>query len=212
MFLSVATFLWQYKKLFAIAAVILAVVGSVLYYGHTRYNAGEAKGLKVAAEAKLALAKEREAHKANIQQWEAQVAAVTAENQRITLRATQVIDRAAEEFKADLKAARADKDTRNAQIKDVIKPTDVVVVPSHFGLLYNGAVEGSRIATRTEQAKTNQEGPKGIVGASATFDATAFTEVMLANADRYTSLAIQCNKLIDIVEGIEHASDPSGVD
>ena len=196
------TFIKQYKTLFLWGVLFLFVGTSVLYYGHTRYEAGKKVGDEIAAKANLALLNEQKVHRIDVAAWKAAVEAVDAYNKSEVARKDAIIKKNKEAYDAKVKRLNKEINARPATIQSAFKPSDVVTAPSNFRLLYNGAVGSYSSDNKTESIGTN---PFVLTGEVDTFGATPFAEVMVKNVDKYNALALKCDALIDIVKEEENA-------
>lgn len=187
--------------LYILAAIVIAALwGTYEYRGH------EVKVLKAEViQLKADLKKEKGDHLADIGIWQKQVKEREKELADAKAEKQRILDENLNKFFKQKATTKARITSNETSIKANIRPDDVVVVPAEFYRLYNNAA-GASVA-RSEGSAFVPEGEPGAVGATVTLDATAFTQVVSRNAERYNELAEQCSTLQDIVEQWENAND-----
>jgi hypothetical protein len=199
MLLLVNLFKQFWPFLLALLAVA-SVLGMLYSYGSNKYKAGFAAGDKgrIACEQSFAIEQAS---------WVAQVQKQEKEYQELEKKKQEVITKYVTIYKEKLKEVAVNKKETTDEIKATIRPNDTVIVPTAFVSVYNHAVEGSRIATGDSNKKEVPNSSSGVIGKSAIFDATYFTEVVKGNVDAYNELAVRYTKLIEIVKEIEKLNE-----
>lgn len=155
---------------------------------------------------------EHKQHVADVGTWNAEVARQKASNDKLAGMYNTLVDTKNAEFQASQKLLTAQQAASQQQVASTIKPTDVIVVPNGFVVLYNSAVESSKLAINGQASSTesNQASSSGTIGTYTSFDAIAFTQAVKDNLDKYNQLALRCSKVFDIVRGT--LNDTTGLD
>jgi len=197
----VRLFLTTYWKPLAIGVLVLASWGGLAYWGHTKYVAGRAEGIKIAEVAKTALAKEKLAHEHDRTEWEATALSVKQANDAEVKRLNGIIK--AKETKISTLQANLKRkvETANVQIIKAFHPTDVIVVPHNFSLFYNAAVQHHHSATGLAGSeKGSQESGYSISPTFDTYDAVAFTQRIVGNIEKYNEEMLVCDGLKELIK------------
>lgn len=151
--------------------------------------------------------------KKEVARWEAQVKQLNEEVEASKKAKKEVVQRNFDMFKESKKKNEVKKKEVTSAVKESIKPTDVVTVPLVFVELYNDAVAGTGSPDGSGREARPPADSTRAAGQIATFDAVAFTQVMLSNVLQYNELAVRCDALIDIVnelEDVENGIDSKG--
>lgn len=207
--------LLKYWQPIALVVLGAAAIGYYNYKLHQAYNEGEKAGLAVAATWETKYKDCLSKYAADVQEWEARVQRVHDENVKEIDRRNKIIEFLNVKYsEKELELLQKQTGTRN-EIKATIKVTDVVTAPANFHRLYNDAVYRSG-SMPTFVGSGNPEGVQAssaeLIGKSVTFDAVAFSEVVIGNVDKYNELALRCNALIDIVKEIQDGATVRGVE
>jgi hypothetical protein len=184
-----------WKPIAGILAV-LAVFGSLKYWGHTKYEEGLAVGEAKYEECNKNFGIQKSLWDKQVEQQKRELVAFEKDKQSI-------IDSAASKYNQLSRKVATNKQETTNEIKATIQPTDRAIVPYGFVSVYNHAVEGSRIAQGISSQANVPDYSTGVESKVVTFDATYFTTVIKSNVDEYNSLAARCDKLIDVVTDLE---------
>lgn len=191
--------LWSFRTPIAIGVALLAGWGALKWYGHTKYEEGRKEVAVVKAELKQA----REDWSVEVLKWNKMVDNQSLELEKAKREKEEIVARNLKEFFERKKAEETNRSKREDEIKANIKPTDTIVVPSVFERLYNDTVKGSHLANGDSGNIQVPKDRPSTLGETKTFDATAFTQVIIRNLGEYNSLALRCSKLIDVVIELE---------
>lgn len=183
-------------KPFAVALVVAGLVGGVYYWRHQAYLEGYRE-----AEAKYLECQ----HNFEIEskKWHAEVEKQKKELEAAKTEKKEIVRRNFDMFKESKKKVTEIKKETTNEIKATIASDDVVTVPRAFVVVYNHAVEGSRVAEGNSGEVQVPDYSIGTKATPVTFDATYFAQTVKGNIDTYNELAARCNALIDIVEKLE---------
>lgn len=192
-FLSI---LWSLRTPIAIGLAILSLVGALKWYGHTKYEEGLKKGNDKAAiiegEFRIEAAK-----------WNKFKEAQEREVYLAGERKKEINKRNLEDLFKKQKANDDNRRNRENEIKANIKPTDTITVPAVFERVYNAAAKGPGVANGDQGDIQVSQDRSGLIDKTRTFDATAFSQVVIGNVEKYNKLSLQCSKLIDIITELE---------
>lgn len=193
----------QFKTPILITVGVLSVWGALAYWGHTKYEEGFRVGHLEAVAAKKELKERTAVFEAKVIEWNAMVQKQQKELDDAIAKKEEVTKRNLEDLFKQQKKNTTKRISREKEIKANIKLTDTVTVPSEFERVYNDAVKGSAL---TDGDKGNIQVPENrpsLIGETKTFEALAFTQVVVGNVEAYNELATQCGKLIDTVTELE---------
>lgn len=191
-------FIKNYKTIIIYGTVALMVGGGLIWVHHDGYE----KGIAKVNEVKKELAQEKAIHAHDVAAYKDAQDAVKDFNDKKVARLDAIIDRNNKDYNVKLKRMADQAAKRQASTPAAFHPTDTVVAPVNFRLLYNSAVSGY---TGFKGPEATQEDRFQLTDKVDTFGASPFTEVLTRNVDKYNALALKCDKLIDIVN--EQESD-----
>lgn len=205
--LAIWAFVKAYKSLFIYGACAVLIGTSVVYYGHTRYEAGKEIGVKIATQAKLELATEVKAHETDRVNYRAAQAVVAESNQKEVARLEAVITKNNKDFRAKYATLLKKQEVRRVQENDAYRVSDVVTFPHNFWVLYNSAIGDHPGYQASETKDAYRSGPSSKIDSVG---ASAFSKVMLRNVDKYNDLAARCDKLVDqVIDREKSDEDPN---
>jgi len=195
--------LWAFRGPIAIVLSILSILAVLWGYGHSRYNAGLEVGHQEAVAAKLELKLAKEQWQGEVKIWQQQVKEQTEALAKAKAEKEEIVKQNLQNFFKQKTIIDKNRSNREAEIKASIKPTDTITVPGVFERVYNDAVKGSNLIFGDKGDLQVPKDRPSIVGETKTFDALAFTQVVVGNAEEYNRLALRCSKLIDTVVQLE---------
>lgn len=195
--------LWAFRTPIAIGLAVVVLLGALWGYGHHRYNQGYEVGHKEAIAAKAQLQLERDKWQVEVKIWQEQVKKQQDALDAAKKEKEEIVKQNLENFFKQKTIIDKARSKREVEISKNIKPTDTIIVPSIFERVYNNTVKGSYIATGDKGNLQVSENRSSTLGETKTFDAFAFTQVVIKNVEQYNSLALQCGKLIDTVVQLE---------
>lgn len=196
--------LWAFRGPIAIVLGILSTLAALWGYGHSRYNAGLEVGHQEAVAAKLELRLAKEQWQGEVKIWQQQVKNQQDALEKIKKEKEEIVKTNLQNFFKQKTIIDKNRSNREVEIKASIRLTDTITVPSVFERVYNDTVKGSNIAVGDKGNLQVSKDRSGIAGETKTFDALAFTQVIIGNAEEYNRLALQCGKLIDTVVQLEN--------
>lgn len=203
--------IWEFKEYIIIAILSIVVVGlGIGWKTHVDLLSTQLKTEQ------LALANCKEEFKKEAKKWDEQLKAQIDALSKSKKEKDSIIQKHRKSFDELYKKYSEVENALRVALQNTFDPTDVVVVPRKFIGLYNDAVAASTEAADVDSGAT--EAPVGATGALAkvaTFDATAFSEVVIGNVIEYHRLAQRCDTLVDVVTELEannERANPVGVE
>lgn len=199
--LTIWTLIKTFRKPILYVSLVLLSWGGLAYWGHTKYVAGKHEGEVIAQKANQALADERIAHNKDKLEWEAVSAKVKADNQTEIKRLQGIIDANKKKYDEENAKLQRKLDAKPAVIYKIFKPTDVITVPHRFSVLYNAAVADHYLSPAGSKGTDSiDQGGFSLDEKVDTYDATAFTEAVIGNIEKYNQESLACNTLRNIVD------------
>jgi hypothetical protein len=205
--------LWAFRTPIVIGLSILAMLGVWSWHGHVKYEEGYKVGHLEYTKLKQEFQAAQDDWKSQEKKWQDQVAAQKAALEQAQKEKQEIVKQNLNEFFKQKKTNDTKRTTRENEIKVSIKPTDVIIVPSIFYWVYNDATKGTGSSQGTSSDVQIPQDRSSLAGETKTFDATAFTQVVIGNVEEYNSLALRCGKLIDVVNQLEatyNGANPEG--
>lgn len=194
------SFLAKHWDWLLLGVIALILAGGVWHYHHTREQLLAARATIATMEKEHK--KEKEAWQEEVKRWNAIVEQQKRELELAKQQKEAIVKQERKKFDSVFKKVVKVPEVIRNEVKLVVRPNDDVVVPTGFVRLYNDAVEGSRVAAEGGEVRVSKD-RSDLLGKSNTFDAVAFTEVVIENLYKYNELALRCNSLIDIVLKLE---------
>jgi hypothetical protein len=195
--------LWAFRGPIAIVAAVLALLGTWIWHGHEKYQEGLKVGNEKFKKEQMAHQQDRTDWEATVTTWQAQVKTQQDELAKAKKEKEDIVAKNLDEYNK-LKAQQVVKRSKiENEIKLNFKPTDVVVVPSEFVRLHNEAVGSTPTPEGNVEKFSISKNRSESTGKVQTFDATSFAEVVLGNVNEYKTLALRCDKLVDVVTKLE---------
>jgi hypothetical protein len=193
----------QFRTPILIAVVCLAVWGGTAYWGHTKYKAGYEEAHAEHMLERVAWEKERDKWVAQVKQQQQDLAAAVQAKELLAKKAVQ-------ELEAERKKVKVIYKEVDREIKANIRVDDVVRFPCIFGRLYNATIDGSGLTEDDKRSCKDSQSGQETTGKTTTINAAYFTGIVINNLRAYNDLALQTNKLIDLVEDLERLHYETG--
>lgn len=214
MFLVVAQFIWRFKELIALAAVLLCLGGLYWRYDYVTDRYEEQK--QEVAKYKDLYETEKQQNVANQIEWNRQVKNRERQLEEASRVKKEIVKKEKRRFDDVFTQIGKDLGELHATIPQVTKPNDVVVAPDSLRVFYDRAsAVSANIAAGREDYHVPVDTAR-ITGKAETFEAAAFTSVVNGNHYQCLLEQLQLNSLITIVEKLEaenariNAGGPNG--
>lgn len=192
----------QFKTPILIGLCIAMAWAGAAYWGHTKYKAGYSEAHAEHMIERANWQREQAKWVAQVEQQKSELAEAVKAKELIVAKAVKDLDEAQKKVKVIYKEV-------DREVKATIRVSDVVRFPCIFGRLYNATIDGTGI---TEADKRSCEDPAGgpeAASKTTTLNAAYFAGVVIENTRAYNDLALQTNKLIDVVEELERIHNDS---
>lgn len=202
---------WEFKE-YIVIAILLGVIaaGGFGWKTHVDILSGQLDNEKAAH------ALTKEAFKTEAKKWDEQLKAQIEALNKSKKEKDSIIQKHRKSFDELYKKYSEVENALKVALANAFNPDDVVVVPRKFIGLYNDAAAKRSDTPDVDGGATEAPSYTGEPLAEiATFDATAFSEVVIGNVLEYHRLAQRCDALVDVVMELEASNEranPVGIE
>jgi F0F1-type ATP synthase epsilon subunit len=194
--------LWEFKE-YVVIGVLLAALGAGTVYHNIRVDLLEQE-LK---NEKTAAALMKETYTKEVERWEEQLTAQINALKKSKKEKEDIIQKNRKSFDELYKRFSQNEQKLRTALAAALNGADIVV-PRKFIGLYNAAV-ANRPDSSDVDGGAVEVSPDStrVLAEVATFDAVAFSEVVIGNVLEYHRLAQRCDALVDIVIDLEASNE-----